>query len=125
MNVPANQRSASSSAKRRKRPPLLLWWIPGLLTLVLWLSVALRHLMMYRSPRRTLTSLILATRYVIDHSILGLAVGALSAAVVVVLVGMAVLRRDQRPLALALFVFFGSALLLLALGAFLFAGSFA
>jgi hypothetical protein len=125
MNFPVNQRSASSSAKRPKRSPLLLWWIPGLLSLVLWLSLALRHLILYRSPRRTLTSLILATRYVMDHSTLGLAIGALSAVLVVVLVVMAVIRHDQRPLALALFVFFGSLLMLLVLGAFLFAGSFA
>ncbi len=120
-----NQRPASSSAKRPKRLSRLLWWIPGILSLGLWLSLALRHLILYRSPRRTLESLTRATWYVMDHSPPGLAIGAVSAVLVVVLVGTAVIRRDQRFLALALFVFFGSILVLLALGAFLFAGSFA
>ena len=81
--------------------------------------------MAYESPWRTLKSLTRATWYVVDHSTLGLAIGVVSAVLVVALVGTGAIRRDQRPFALAAFVFFGSLLLLLALGAFLFAGSFA
>jgi len=119
-----NQRPRSSAAKRPKRWSRLIWWIPGVLSLVLWLSLALRHLMLYGSPWRTLKSLTRATWYVIAHSNPGLVIGVVSAVLVVVLVGLGVIRRDRRPLALAMFVFFGSLLVLLALGAFLFAGSF-
>jgi hypothetical protein len=54
-----------------------------------------------------------------------LAIASLSTILIVALVGAAVFRRDQRFLALAVFVFFGAILVLLSLGAFLFAGSFA
>lgn len=125
MSVPTSRRPISSSAKRSKRWSRLFWWIPGILSFVVWLSLALRHLMLYESPWRTLKSLARATWYVIDHSTPGLAIGVVSAVLVVVLVGTGAIRRDQRHFALAVFVFFGSLLLLLALGAFLFAGSFA
>jgi len=98
MGVPVNHQPRSSSAKRPKRWSRLIWWIPGLLSFVLWLSLALRHLMLYGSPWRTLKSLARATWFVIDHSTPGLAIGAVSALLVVVLFGTGVIRRDQRPL---------------------------